>query len=84
MEKLQVLNARRKQLNWQILGVVQKSISSRIAEFGRCYGGRGFITNPLSVTEWNLTMFSITFGKISMLENVKQRQKRPKKRLTPC
>ena len=52
------------------LGAVQKSISSRIAEFGR-YGGRGFITNPLSVTEWNLTMFSIIFYKVSSLDTVK-------------
>ena len=63
------------------LGAVQKSISSRIAEFGR-YGGRGFITNPLSVTEWNLTMFSIVFYKVLSLGNVKQRQKRPKKRFS--
>ena len=42
----------------------------------------GFITNPLSVTEWNLTMFSIIFYKVSSLDNVKQRQKRPKKRLS--
>ena len=68
--------------NWIInLGAVQKSISSRIAEFGR-YGGRGFITNPLSVTELNLTMFSIIFYKVSSLGNVKQRQKRPKKRFS--
>ena len=52
------------------LGAVQKSISSRIAEFGR-YGGRGFITNPLNVTEWNLAMFSIIFYKVSSLDNVK-------------
>ena len=64
-----------------LLGTVQKSISSRIAEFGR-YGGRGFITNPLSVTEWNLTMFSIIFYKVSSLDNLKQRQKRPKKRFS--
>ena len=63
------------------LGAVQKSISSRIAEFGR-YGGRGFITNPLSVTEWNLTMFSIVFYKVLSLGDVKQRQKRPKKRFS--
>ena len=56
-----------------LLGVVQKSILSRIAEFGR-YRGRGFITNPLSMTKWNLTMFSIIFCKISTLDNVKQRQ----------
>ena len=63
------------------LGAVQKSISPRIAEFGR-YGGRGFITNPLSVTEWNLTMFSIIFCKVSTLDNAKKRQKRPKKRFS--
>ena len=50
-------------------------------EFGR-YGGRGFITNPLSVTEWNLTMFSIVFCKVSTLDNVKQRQKWPRKRFS--
>ena len=45
-------------------GAVEKSISSsQIAEFG-CYWGRGFITNPLSLTEWNLTMFSIPFCKV--------------------
>ena len=61
---------RRKLGRVDVLGAVQKSISSRIAEFGR-YGGRGFITNPLSVTEWNLTMFSIIFYKVSSLDNVK-------------
>ena len=59
----------------------QKFTSSRMAEFGR-YGGRGFITNPLSMTEWNLIMFSIIFCTVSMLENVKQRQRQPKKRFS--
>ena len=45
-------------------------------------GKWGFITNLLSVTEWNLTMFSIIFCKVSTLDNVKQRQKRPKKRFS--
>ena len=57
-------------------GAIQKSISSLIAEFGR-YGGRWFITNSLSVMEWNLTMFSIKFCKVSMLDDVKERQKQP-------
>ena len=63
------------------LGAIQKSISSRIAEFGR-YGGRGFITNPLNLTEWNLTMFPIIFYKVSSLDNLRQRQKRPEKRFS--
>ena len=63
------------------LGAVQKSILPWIEEFGR-YGGREFITNPLSVTELNLTMYSIIFCKVSTLNRVKQRQKQPKKRFS--
>ena len=59
------------------LGAIQKSISSQMAEFGR-YRRRGFINYLLSMTEWSLTMFSIIFCKVSMLDNVKDREKQPK------
>ena len=35
-------------------------------------GGKGFITNSLSLTEWKLMMFSIIFCQVSTLDNVKQ------------
>ena len=56
-----------------------KSISSQIAEFGCNGGGGGFITNLLRVMEWNLTMFSIIFCKVSTMDNIKQRQEWPKR-----
>ena len=58
--------------------LAKKHISSQIVEFG-CCRGRGFISNPLSLREWSLTMFSIIFCKVSTLNNVRQREKWPKK-----
>ena len=37
------------------------------------------VTNQLSVMKWNLTKFSIILCKVLTLDNVKQRQKQPKK-----
>ena len=52
-------------------------------EFSRYGRGAGrFLNNPSSVTEWNLTMFSSIFCNFSMLDNVKQRDKRAKKKFT--
>ena len=57
------------------LGTVQTSISSQISDLA-IYEGMVFINNHLSVTEWSLTtfsIFSVIFCKVSVLDNVKQR-----------